>query len=380
MRARIYKSGLLVASLLLAGTGNVLADFSVFDTAINYRVTKTKNDYRLYQRTINLRFKIPDALSVTPLAPEHEEGMPIIVYSHGGAGGVVNGHSSKGQAWSDHFAANGFITINIGHAGAQNTDEVLTICNEVKLSNADNSVTFSDGPPDDQDYITRALNGETLSKSGLCAYLKPVTYLRHRDINALLDKLDSGFFDNLVPDFNWNGKIGYVGHSAGSQSVAYFAGAVATLVEADNQYRVKSSKKFSGYIMVSPKGASNEPVDGFVDGAWETINQPTLVISGDEDIPSGHDNADIRRQAFDTMIGPDQHELWFTSACSTHRALNLQIDPASICETDQEMVIQNATLAFFNQFVAQDNSVFTDAELFELPGNNTYTDAVLESR
>jgi len=294
----------------------------VTDLKITYQVAPATRTRFAYDRTINVRVKSQPqyAYNASPLQS------PIVIYSHGSSKGKVNGHSKAGQEWTDVLAQNGFITVNIGHAPVENTDQLIGTCKKVSIKNqADFGLKYSGLPPE---FNRELASGKTpLDKEGDCAYFQSTQYLRNRDVLAVVDRIQTDLVA-AVPKLlhQWNDHLVLMGHSAGSGPVMSFAGAVRTFLDPANTYQVADQTRFSAYIALSPQSHTASPhTNGYAEDAWIYVQQPVLMITGRKD-ETGNQKPVARKVPYNNMPAGDKYLLWFTGNTSGHSEMVLEAD------------------------------------------------------
>lgn len=340
------------------------------DLTIQYTVVRKSKSSPGYKRSINVRVKSqPQAFfNINPLQS------PIVIYSHGGGAGNVNGHDDAGQPWTDELVKQGFITINIGHAGVEKNSELAAVCSKVNLDDVNDSIYLSNfqNPSPYTDPANALDQDQPLNINSDCAYFQATQYLRFRDVHAVLNRLTTTI-TTAVPNLpnQWDGSLALMGHSAGTGVVMNFAGATRSIIHPTNTYVVANPARFDAYIALSPQGPLEKApyTNGFAAGAWDDVDQPFLHISGDADSTNGQPDPANRRVPYDTMVGEpaneNKHLLWFTDTNIIHSRMSLT--PSNSVPLDEpynvmkEVVVRFLDIYTRNKTTLALDDVFADA-------------------
>jgi len=255
--------------------------------------------------------EIPIAIRFAPTAPRP---MPVVVWSHGGAGGQLDPTRALDQ-WAIAAAEAGYLSVAIAHV------------------------------PRDQ-ASREALCASLGFDAAGCATFKFLGYDRPIDIALTIDKLAelatqpqfAGRFDLA--------KLAVGGHSAGAGGTLMVDGAsrdingVATLI---------SDPRPIAFLAFSPQAAGS---DGMTEAGYAQITRPTLIGTGrgDENPP---DTADGRAAVYDLMQPGNKARIFVEDAAAIHTVFALELDNCTNgatlarCEQMRDWV-KSAGLAFLD--------------------------------
>lgn len=261
--------------------------------------------------------EIPVAMYWSSAAPTP---MPVVVLSHGGAGGKTDPRRSMDQ-WAPLLAEHGYFAVAIAH-----------------------------GPRTDIERIVLTMHlGGTLPQ---CAQFKYLGYDRPVDVTRVLDAIIeqadrppwSGLIDPTL--------VGYMGHSAGAGSVLVTAGA-------GREYMPGLGLSFAqhplprAFLAMSPQGVGE---DGFLPDSWDDITRPVLLCTGAADGDHPHE----RRDPFEYMPGGDKHELFINDPGAAHTLFEGEVDACARttgdltrCEEMREW-LASAVRAFLDAHLRED--------------------------
>ncbi len=193
---------------------------------------------------------------------------PVVVFSHG-AGGSKEGFSHLGHFW----AANGYVSIHLTHLGSDTK-------------------------------VLQERGFDTIRQRAL----DPRTWLqRTQDVSFLVDSLNQimADFPELSGKLNI-AKLGMAGHSLGSHTTALISGATLRNHQMTNQSL--EDERFNASIMISPpispRGSNRF---GLSPSSWDTVDGPTMVITGTRDEFSSRAPAELREEPFEFMPQGDKY-------------------------------------------------------------------------
>lgn len=221
---------------------------------------------------------------------------PIVVWSHGGADGIVNA-GGVGNEWSRVFNAGGYLFIGIAHAPRSEASRAA-LCAHVGITVAAD-----------------------------CARFKYLHWDRPNDVRRVLDWLDEQSRGPMagVADVR---RLLYAGHSAGAGSVSMVAGASREYLA--GMPRTQPDPRPRAFIGFSIEGPMD---DGFTDASFAAITRPHLSVTGAGDRTAESDPAQ-RRRAFELMAPMNKFRFWNTDVASLHATFDHSVGP---CEDYQRM-------------------------------------------
>lgn len=254
--------------------------------------------------------------------------MPVVVLSHGGAGGKSDPLNSM-EHWAPIFAQAGYVAVAVAHAGR-----------------------------DDANYeeVCAALGVDPDIPCGI-----KIGWDRPHDVRAALDWLDATAAEQ--PGALDLDHVFLIGHSAGAGGALMIAGATrnyrcalpigfedpdqdcqeADLVSlADDRVRA--------VVAMSPQGPDN---DGFMDSSFDTVDRPVLIGTGLADGEEAIGEPANRRLVFPLLPAGEKYELFVDDRGATHTLFEGDvsacegIDDADRC-AEMERWIQTTAVAFFD--------------------------------
>jgi acetyl esterase/lipase len=209
---------------------------------------------------------------------------PVVVWSHGGAGGKTDPLDSLPE-WSTVTAEHGYYTVSIAHV-PRSCDEQTALCMALGVT------------PCVCDQSFKYLNWD-----------------RPHDIGVVLDYLETiATTDNL--DL---ANLAVGGHSAGAGAAMMIAG--ATRVYTTDAVSLADPRP-RAFLAFSPQGPGSE---GFLDTSYGAVARTLLVGTGDGDITDG-DTPDVRRMAYDLSPGLNKFLVYIADPRTRHTTFEHKTD------------------------------------------------------
>jgi hypothetical protein len=294
----------------------------------------TYTDNAGLSRTIEVAIRRP---SGAPLP------LPVVIWSHGGAGGKTNPLNSM-SAWSDTTAAAGYLTISIAHTPRSDQERSL-LCQSIGIADP-----------------------------ATCDLFKHLNWDRPFDITAVIDELEA---QNQLGELQGQiavDRIAVGGHSAGAGGALSVAGALRNFTGTPVSFDDPRPVAFLGF---SPQQPGTE---GFFDTdfqrplhSWQPLARPVLTGTGDGD--NGCNPSDVpgacpgetpygRRLNFDRMPAGDKYRIYLHDADTFHTLFSLNTTDCAARGVNQskcdEMArwLQSVALAFLDAYVRQDAFAF----------------------
>lgn len=251
--------------------------------------------------------------------------MPVVVLSHGGAGGKTNPRASMDQ-WARILAEHGYLAVAIAHVPRTDLERII---------------------------LTMNLGG-TLPQ---CAQFKHLGYDRPLDFATTLDAIaelaDSGPLAGLADA----GVVGYMGHSGGAGSVMMAAGAGREYMPGLGLSHASHATP-QAFVAMSPEGVGD---DGFLATSWDNLARPMLMCSGAADGDHPHE----RRDPYEYMPPGDKHLLWIDDPAATHTLFEAELDSCTrvggdvaACEQMRDW-LASAVRAFLDAHLRGDQAAIT---------------------
>jgi hypothetical protein len=265
--------------------------------------------------------------------------MPVVVWSHGGAG-KTNPATSMAE-WSELSARAGYFSISIAHRQRDETSRTA-LCQSIGIDAA------------------------------ACALFAHLNWDRPHDIRAVLDEVDR----MAVTDFRSQidkARIAVGGHSAGSGGAQTVAGATRSFGSFVNPPGRLSDPRPIAFLSFSPQQPG---VSGFFDThfkkpghSWTDVQRPMLIATGDGDDscePTGKPGECVGDTPFGRRIGyqrmpasGNKYQLYVHDADAFHMLfeLNAKECPAKNVDAAKcaEIVrwLSSSALAFLDGHVRQ---------------------------
>jgi predicted dienelactone hydrolase len=263
--------------------------------------------------------------------------MPVVIWSHGGAGGKDEGENSL-HAWSDVTAAAGYLTISIAHT-----------------------------PRLDRTALCQAIG---IPDAATCDLFKHLNWDRPFDISAVITELERmNRLGDLRGRIDLN-RIAVAGHSAGAGATLTVAGALRNFTGAP---RSLADPRPIAFLAFSPQQPGTE---GFFDTnfrkplhSWAPIRKPVLIGTGDGDNTCNPgeepgscpgDTPYGRRLNFDRMSEGNKYRIYVHDADAFHTLFAMNTNTCAKLGVDQAKCdeiarwLQSAALAFLDGHVRQD--------------------------
>jgi dienelactone hydrolase len=240
--------------------------------------------------------------------------MPVVVLSHGGAGGSTDAASAL-EEWATAAAAAGYFAVAVAHEPRDQASRQL-LCDELAVP------------------------------VGECDTFKYLNYDRPLDLARVIDRVYV-----VANDPAWTGmfdpaKLAVLGHSAGAGGTLMLAGAPRDVFGTP---LVGVDPRPIAFVALSPQAPGSE---GFTEAGYGQITRPTLIATGrgDENPP---DTADGRATVFDVMQPGNKARLFIEDPAALHMVFSHQtascITLASLERCEQLVSwVESATLAFLD--------------------------------
>jgi hypothetical protein len=239
--------------------------------------------------------------------------MPIVIWSHGGAGGKTDATTAL-EGWATEAAEAGYFSIAIAHA-PRDTAEREALCTNLGFDAAG------------------------------CATFKFLDFDRPLDISRTIDATvllsETPAFANRI-DVS---RIVVAGHSAGAGGTLMVAGAARDM----NGTKLMADERPLAFVALSPQAPGS---DGFDEAGYALVTRPTLIATGrgDENPP---DTADGRASVFDLVQPGDKARLFIEDAAANHGLFALELEgcvesSTSARCTEMASWLRSAVLAFLD--------------------------------
>ncbi len=258
--------------------------------------------------------------------PQGQGPYPAIIFSHGG-GGSNKAFSYLGRFWATH----GYVAIYPSH-----NDEAF-------LRNTENDA-------------------------------QPLEY-RPQDISFIINSLQT--VESKAPQLRGKinrSRIGVAGHSLGAYSTLWVAG---QSVNTSNRPNVSfRDNRVRAFLAISPAGIGR---GGLEARSWSQIAAPVMTVAGSEER-----GGSWRREPFDNMPAGDKYFLLIEGAY--HSSFNdykpggrrgLNQDEATVNQMHTDL--ENASLAFFDAYLKQDNAARQYLQTNALPSGSVPTSSAPSS-
>jgi len=268
-------------------------------------VTATDPDRVGGSRTLNV------AIRYSRSAPTP---MPVVIWSHGGAGGQTNAVGALDK-WAIAAAEAGYFSVAIAHTP--------------------------------RDQASREALCATLGFDPAgCVTFKFLSYDRPRDISLVIDQVATLA---ALPQFAGKldlARLAVGGHSAGAGGALVVAGAARDI----NGVATRNpDPRPVAFLAFSPQAPGS---DGMTEAGYAEVVRPTLIGTGrgDEDPP---DTADGRASVFDLIQPGDKARIFIEEPAAVHMLFALETDtcaevaPRGHCEAMRDWV-KSAGLAFLD--------------------------------
>jgi len=255
--------------------------------------------------------RIPIAYRYATDAPRP---MPVIVLSHGGAGGSTDATSALDE-WATAAAEAGYFAVTIAHEPRDQASRQL-LCNELDVP------------------------------AGECDTFKYLNYDRPLDLARVIDRVYVSTNESMWIGMFDPTKLAVLGHSAGAGGALMVAGAPRDVFGTP---LVGSDARPVAFVALSPQAPGSE---GFTEAGYGQISRPTLIATGrgDENPP---DTADGRATVFDLMQPGNKARLFIEDPASLQMVFAHQTDTCTTLaslERCQQLVswVESATFAFLD--------------------------------
>ncbi len=241
--------------------------------------------------------------------------MPVVVWSHGGAGGETNAVGALDK-WAIAAAEAGYFSVAIAHT------------------------------PRDQASRTALCNTLGFDAAG-CATFKFLSYDRPRDIAVVIDHVGL-----LAKQPQFVGKLDVArlavgGHSAGAGGALVVAGAAR---EINGVSMVTADPRPVAFLAFSPQAPGS---DGMTAAGYAQVSRPTLIGTGRGDDDPPEDPADGRASVFDLVQPGNKARIFIEDPAAIHLVFALEIANCTAnvtlahCEEMRDWV-KSAGLAFLD--------------------------------
>ena len=240
--------------------------------------------------------------------------MPVVILSHGGAGGSLDPYKAL-DGWAIAAAEAGYFAIAVAHEPRDKASR-LALCAALRVP------------------------------MGECDTFKYLNYDRPHDLSRVIDRAHA-----VANEPGWIGvfdptKLAVAGHSAGAGGTLMLAGAprdvFGTAIDG-------TDPRPTAFLAFSPQAPGSE---GFTPQAYGHIGRPALVATGrgDENPP---DTADGRASVFDFVQPGNKARIFIEDPAALHTVFAHETDACArlaSLERCQEMVswVTSAALAFLD--------------------------------
>ena len=235
----------------------------------------TYTDVTGADRTIQVEVRMPNGGPAT---------RPVVVWSHGGSTGKKS-TANVGNRWGKAINDADFVFVAIAHRGRSDQSRI-ELCGAVEVVS--------------------------------CAEFKYLLWDRLNDVALVFDWLEqSAVSGELFVDMD---RLVYGGHSAGAMAVMVMAGMESPYATG---VPMPTDDRPAAFLVASPPGAEE---NGFEDSAFDGLDRPMLLLTGDGDTTGGTIGAD-RLALFDLI---DSAEVMLISTDSEqvgHTTFDLNTQP-----------------------------------------------------
>lgn len=229
-------------------------------------------------RTLNVAIRYSPAAALP---------MPIVVWSHGGAGGQTNAAGAL-DAWAIAAAEAGYFSVAIAHS-PRDEDSRRALCMSLGLD------------------------------ATACATFKFLSYDRPHDIALVIDRLVEL---SAEPEFLGKldtGKLAVGGHSAGAGGTLMVAGASRDI---GGTPTLIADPRPIAFLAFSPQAPGS---DGMTEAGYGLVTRPVLIGTGRGD-HNPPDTADGRAQVFDLIQPGNKARIFIEDAAAIHGLFSLSTD------------------------------------------------------
>jgi hypothetical protein len=261
---------------------------------------------------------IPIAIRYAPTAPRP---MPVVVWSHGGAGGHLDPTTSLDE-WAIAAAEAGYFAVAIAHEPRDQASR-LALCTSLGIDMAG------------------------------CATFKFLSYDRPLDIALAIDEVAA-----MSARPEWAGrldlsKLAVGGHSAGAGGTLMIDGAPRDI---NGTSTLMSDPRPIAFLAFSPQAPGS---DGFTEDSYAHVTRPTLIGTGrgDDNPP---DTAEGRASVYDLVQPGNKARIFIEDVAAIHTLFELETDTC----------VNQTTLAHCNEmrsWVRSAGLAFLDAHLRSSP-------------
>lgn len=240
--------------------------------------------------------------------------MPVVVLSHGGAGGTLDATSALAE-WATAAAEAGYFAVAVAHEPRDQTSR-QALCAELEVP------------------------------AGECDTFKYLNYDRPLDLSRVIDRVYVAANDPAWAGIYDPTKLAVLGHSAGAGGTLMLAGAPRDVFGTP---LVGVDARPVAFVALSPQAPGSE---GFTEAAYGQVARPTLIATGrgDENPP---DTADGRATVFDVMQPGNKARVFIEDAAALHMVFAHVTDSCvtlATLERCEQLVswVESATLAFLD--------------------------------
>lgn len=306
------------------------------------------------ERTIEIELRLPSTAA--------GEAVPLVVWSHGGASGLMNA-GGVGMQWSAILVRAGYAFLAIAHA-PRTPAQYDALCNGISFDDCSVTACMTD-----DDCRSAGIASNCVFNN--CRMFKHVIYDRPHDFAQVLDALERA----TMPGGPLEGRLDldrivYAGHSAGAGSTMSVAGAPRFIAGTTHLFY---DPRPIAFVSASPQGPGDEYFTelSFDDevcramapdpsGCW---SRPHLYLTGNGD--EADTTPEVRRMSFELAPATGERYLAFileeaarhttfegnTDACERY-AIDQSLDPSiypARCATYLEW-LSSVFVAFLDAF------------------------------
>ena len=298
--------------LLLLFTGAAVSSVAIFDDNVAPTATPYKEDVGPHEVAIVKTWTLQDSerdkeLEIKLFFPTEKKKYPVVIVSHG-----LGGSKDGLDPWGEYLASHGYVAIMPTHADS------LTIGIPIGL-----------GGPNAWDNRVKD-----------CVLIMDSLKKVRRKVPGLKGKIDRK-------------KIGQMGHSYGAYTSQLISGVQPRPLA--KRYQFEDERPL-GFIYLSGQGEDKKL--RLVDGSWDGVDRPVLVMTGSLDAGRNGEDAEWRTTPYYEMPAGDKYLAWFDGAY--HFTFSGKTEKRKFPEADPEEMaelfsyIRMYALAFWDYYLKGD--------------------------